>query len=384
MAAKEILLRLPFHPTPRQVFYVENGYDEEVNTFIRDNHKRLQSAFRRVGMEFCYLPYLFRGKDVEAKLRYYAPYLPPAKLCQTVRSDALARYICDAEAKATLAPSIIFGGRREASGDVTFKALRLSELIAGEGLSVGQIAGVVSSESEDGDCCAMPEVGSPRARREMSGFRKGSRPEGVLSRLRHSLGLESDAPQMCHTEAAPMPMAQGQTEEERSLIETDRVLQELRATVQRLRLEGVSLMAIHEFIDRQEPLSRMVISPDYRIFLPDYNDMEIQMGSLPKALYFLFLRYPEGIVCKCMPDYFSELLNIYRQLRPGTDEARLKLTVTKVVNPLGNALNENIARIRKAFVEKFDEHLACNYIIAGERGLRYSVTLPRELITWEE
>ena len=55
-----------------------------------------------------------------------------------------------------------------------------------------------------------------------------------------------------------------------------------------------------------------------------------------------------------------------------------------MVNPLGNALNENIARIRKAFVEKFDEHLANNYIVSGERGLEYSIPLDRNLITWEE
>ena len=172
--------------------------------------------------------------------------------------------------------------------------------------------------------------------------------------------------------------------EEKSLIETANVLRELRMTVQKLRLEGVSLMAIHEFIDKQEPLSRMIITPDYRIFLPDYNDMEIEMGALPKAIYFLYLRYPEGIIYKHMQDYYNELLNIYRQLRPNTDEARLNLTITKVVNPLGNALNENIARIRKAFVEKFDEHLANNYIITGERGSQYLIPLDRDLITWEE
>lgn len=172
--------------------------------------------------------------------------------------------------------------------------------------------------------------------------------------------------------------------EEQSIIETAKVLRELRTIVQRLRLEGVSLMAIHEFIDKQEPLSHMTITLDYRIFLPDYNNLEIEMGALPKAIYFLFLRYPEGIIYKHILDHHSELLNIYRQLRPNTDEARLNLTITKVVNPLGNTLNENLARIRKAFVEKFDEHLASNYIVTGERGSLYSIPLNRELITWEE
>ena len=38
----------------------------------------------------------------------------------------------------------------------------------------------------------------------------------------------------------------------------------------------------------------------------------------------------------------------------------------------------------KAFVEKFDEHLANNYIITGERGSQYMIPLDRDLITWEE
>ena len=206
----------------------------------------------------------------------------------------------------------------------------------------------------------------------------------MLGRILRRFGLEEDNSLVESDDYQAPEKTEEELAEEQSLIETAKVLRELRMTVQKLRLEGVSLMAIHEFIDKQEPLSRMVITSDYRIFLPDYNDMEIEMGALPKAIYFLYLRYPEGIIYEHMQDYYNELLNIYRQLRPNTDEARLNLTITKVVNPLGNALNENIARIRKAFVEKFDEHLANNYIITGERGSQYSIPLDRDLIIWEE
>ncbi len=143
-------------------------------------------------------------------------------------------------------------------------------------------------------------------------------------------------------------------------------------------------MAIHELIDKQEPLSHLVITSDNRLLLPDYNNMEIEMGTLPKALFFLFLRYPEGIVFKTLPDHYTELLNIYRELRPNANEERLRVTITKVTNPLGNAINENVARIRKAFVEKFDEHLAQNYIVRGERGGCYGISLERNLVVWEE
>lgn len=408
MAVNKILFKdLPFSPDPNQVFYIENGYNEAVNDFICNHYGELQSMFSRIGMEFVYLPYLLRENDVEAKVRYYAPYLSPKRLVQKVQSNAFVPYISDAGVKAVLKPSLLFEGREEEKfGEVSFLALDIENLINPHDNIIDRLEQLVLSAREEFyeeeiewcDVCSgieedvdygMPEP-CPSAAPVYDDFQVFERKEpldkseGKRGRLVTRLGKNINI--FCDesvNEEIPEKV-QEEIEEERSLKATADILRDLRITVQRLRLEGVSLMAIHEFIDKQEPLSRMIITPDYRIFLPDYNNMEIEMGALPKAIYFLYLRYPEGIVYKHMPDYFSELLGIYRQLRPNTDEARLNLTITKVVNPLGNALNENLARIRKAFVEKFDEHLANNYIILGERGAAYSIPLDRDLITWEE
>jgi hypothetical protein len=43
-----------------------------------------------------------------------------------------------------------------------------------------------------------------------------------------------------------------------------------------------------------------------------------------------------------------------------------------------------IARIREAFCLKFDERLARNYFISGEKGQPYRIPLDQELIKWEE
>lgn len=431
MAVNEIIFKeLPFQPDFDQVFYIENGYDGEVNEFICSHYGVLKSKFRQIGMDFYYLPFLLREHDVEAKVRYYAPYLSTKLLAHRVQSNAFVPYISDAEVRANLRPSFIFGGRKDDNcGDVRFLTVACDNLINGNAKSIDQLMRLVLStrdafyekererciqearmcepemhslchEAEDIMACeipmpcssAAPDFGAVPVPKSRAIEERESRKEGKPTRkpkdLIHRFFYHSDTNEKtnydeCNYIGVQQP-TQDELEEKQSLIETTKVLRELRMTVQKLRLEGVSLMAIHEFIDKQEPLSRMTITPDYRIFLPDYNDMEIEMGALPKAIYFLYLRYPDGIIYKHMPDYFSELLNIYKQLRPNTDEARLNLTITKVVNPLGNALNENIARIRKAFVEKFDEHLANNYIITGERGLQYSIPLDRDLITWEE
>lgn len=405
MAANEILFKaLPFRPGSEQVFYIENAYCAEVNDFIRSNYFDLKVMFMRRGMEFCYLPYLLREEDVEARLRYYAPYLTHKQLVEQVRSDAFVSFIANVKQRASLQPSLLFAAQPSGwEGDVVFRVVALTEIdlsaenaldevirsvqFAREGFYPGAYERFCLSESgsPDDDCCAMLSLMTDEASEERSSCIK----EQVQMEPTCSAGpSKSKGKKMLRSLVSRLRRDDEKTkeeqEEEQSLAETEKVLRELRMTVQRLRLEGVSLMAIHEFIDKQEPLSPMVITEDYRIFLPEYGNMEIEMGALPKAIYFLFLRYPEGIIYKHMPDYYSELLNIYRQLRPNTDEARLNLTITKVVNPLGNALNENMARIRKAFVEKFDEHLATNYIVTGERGGQYAIPLDRELITWEE
>lgn len=423
MAVNEILFKeLPFCPDHNQVFYIENGYDTDANDFIRSNYYDLKSMFAQIGMDFFYLPYLLREHDIEAKVRYYAPYLSPKLLVKEVQSNAFVQFISDTDTKQNLKPSFIFEGTQEGySGDARFLQVKLSdidfikpgalerlmryimqsreayylEMMRNEARHYESAVCYDKRQMDESDTCAppmscpssAPSLDIERIEEERSASRKPKSSKsntGMLGRILRRFGLDEDKRLDASDDYQVPEKTEEELAEEQSLIETAKVLRELRITVQKLRLEGVSLMAIHEFIDKQEPLSRMIITPDYRIFLPDYNDMEIEMGALPKAIYFLYLRYPEGIVYKHMQDYYTELLNIYRQLRPNTDEARLNLTITKVVNPLGNALNENIARIRKAFVEKFDEHLANNYIITGERGSQYLIPLNRDLIIWEE
>ena len=47
------------------------------------------------------------------------------------------------------------------------------------------------------------------------------------------------------------------------------------------------------------------------------------------------------------------------------------------------SINEKVARIREAFVTRFDERLAVNYIIQGERGEAKRIPLHREFVKWQ-
>ena len=107
------------------------------------------------------------------------------------------------------------------------------------------------------------------------------------------------------------------------------------------------------------------------------------MEPLVKAIYLLFLRHPEGILFKYLPDYREELTQIYLKLKPLGMSDRVLQSIEDVTNPLLNSINEKCARIRGAFVAQFDNRLAQHYYIKGKRGEAKKVPLPRDLVIWE-
>ena len=143
-------------------------------------------------------------------------------------------------------------------------------------------------------------------------------------------------------------------------------------------------LGFHETkLKNQVKLSKLTITKDYAIILSDYDNKEVKMEPLVKAVYLLFLKHPEGIAFKQLPDYRQELIDIYNDLRPLGLNKRSLQSIEDVTNPLLNSINEKCARIRAAFVDKFDEHLAKNYFITGERGEAKKIILPQDLVVWE-
>ena len=125
-----------------------------------------------------------------------------------------------------------------------------------------------------------------------------------------------------------------------------------------------------------------MIKKDYRIVLTEYNNLEIKMEPIAKAVYLLFLNHPEGILFKNLPDYREELTKIYMRLKPSGLSERALQSIEDVTNPLLNSINEKCARIRGAFVGQFDDHMARHYYIDGLRGKVKRISLSRELVVW--
>jgi len=159
-----------------------------------------------------------------------------------------------------------------------------------------------------------------------------------------------------------------------------------------LRAIGVPMLEELRIEAAKGQLSRLMITQDYRFVLTDYDNKEVELQPVHKAVYLLFLAHPEGIEFKRLADYREELTQYYMATAKLMDKEKIVEGVDHLVNPLDNAINEKCSRIKKAFLELMDEYRASYYIIsshtqkhfAGSSRVWYErlkvITLPRELV----
>ena len=160
------------------------------------------------------------------------------------------------------------------------------------------------------------------------------------------------------------------------------LIKEMQEKVQMLKDYGMTEEEIISQLFCTQPLPKLMISRNYRIFLGDER-IEVHLEPLVKAVYLLFLKHPEGIVFKDLPDCREELAKIYNKVRPWGLTDRAVKSLEDVTNPMLNSINEKCARIRKAFGALLDRRVAGQYYIKGVRGKAKIIALNRELVVWE-
>ena len=344
MFFKLALNQLPFTPVERQVIYVENEYNEKINRYIQTNYEVISKHFKKSGYEFCYLPYLADTLVDDGIVDYYAPYSNEFTECH-IQSDFLLRYMVNPQNKGKVPPSLVYYSEAFAEDDVCiFRGISLDKESY---YNSSDFWGVLQDIKQD----------------EASNF---------CANIRFRCIDSEDSEECDLSEEEVLPYE-----------DTWRLLLEIEQRIVEVRRRGVNAYVLEQMINKPEKISRLVITSDYRILLPDYNDIEIYMTPLVKAVYLLFLRHPEGIIFKYLMDYRDELKGIYKKVRGNRGIFTLNRSVDAVTDPTKNSINEKCARIREAFVTKFDERLAKHYIITGERGEPKRITLPQDMIIWE-
>ena len=162
-----------------------------------------------------------------------------------------------------------------------------------------------------------------------------------------------------------------------------------------LRSIGVSVLEELRIEAAKSRLSRLLITKDYRIILVDYDNKEVEMSPVHKAVYLLFLNHPEGIEFKKLSDYRDELLGYYMATAKLMDKQTITESVDMLVNPLNNSINEKCSRIKSIFLNMMDQYIANYYIISGHTQKHFAgsskiwyerlknIKIPRELVIRE-
>ena len=136
-------------------------------------------------------------------------------------------------------------------------------------------------------------------------------------------------------------------------------------------------------LKHQIKFSRITITKDCAVLLTDYDNKEVKMEPMTKAVFLLYLKHPEGIAFKQLPDYRKELADIYERIKPYGLNDRVLKSIEDVTNPVLNSINEKCSRVKAAFLPLVDVSLVDHYYIIGKGGEEKKINLPRNLVIWE-
>ena len=342
---------------PKELVYVASEEDKELNDLFETKPEVFEGWGQMMGFRIIYLPLLIKRLQEKRVLQYRAPYLSDTEVKSAlVGNDFLLRYLENPADRGQLKHGFIRTENIHRGDDGKDKATnRFYPLSSKSGEPIADQLHQISKQINE-----------------------------ETSKSGKWLIRKDDFDDYQQNYNASSKDADNQFNSQLGNECIDDLIDEVKERIIKLRQRGVSQFILEQLIHPDNRLSRMVITKDYRILLPDYNDMEIKMEPLVKAVYLLFLKHSEGIMFKYLPDYREELARIYAELRPAGLTDKALQSIEDVTNPLLNSINEKCARIRGAFVGQFDDYMARSYYIDGLRGEAKKIVLPRNLVVWEE
>ena len=341
---------LPFNPIGSQIIYMEGRPYMDVNLAIDRNYDAINERLEKSGHEFCYFPKLSERLTATDYVRYFTPYDTSVRRGAMLGSDCLIPWLLHGTDAFT--PSLVcFDGMHGVGGQYFYRFRRVELPF---GTSSEQLLERIYAFADE-----LYET-----------WKKDN----------------ADVRYCCTTDADSYSTGDDPNyADEEYPEEVSRIMWEIRERVDKLRELGVGEMVINRLLMPVHRLSRLRIEADGRIILADYGEREIKMSPLTKAVFLLFLRHPEGIIFKHLPDYRDELQHIYvRLLGDAADNEKVLRSISDVTNPCHNSINEKCSRIREAFLQEISEPLARYYFVTGERATPKKILLDRKLVEWGE
>lgn len=121
--------------------------------------------------------------------------------------------------------------------------------------------------------------------------------------------------------------------------------------------------------------SNFEITPDYRIIIPNFGNLEIKLPPIERTLYLFFCRYPEGIFVSELYSFKNELYEIYLEISSQSSLIEMRNSIDDLCNITTNSLNEKLSKIKASFERALGKTLASNYYISGERTQKKKIKI---------
>ena len=164
------------------------------------------------------------------------------------------------------------------------------------------------------------------------------------------------------------------------------MLNELDRLARELIKKGVPQSRITQAVSLSPDLNELFITRDYRILLPHYGNVEIELDPKTKALYFLFLRHKEGLYRKELYQLGDELTMIMQAITHTEDLSTPKRNAIDnlISKTKSQSFDDSCAKIKKELLKVMEDNMASYYYIYGEKNQLRGIRLPRYLVKVEK
>ncbi|MFI3297025.1 MAG: hypothetical protein R3Y59_05290 [bacterium] len=363
-------------PDENQIIFTAGNRpeDQAINQYIADNLEVVEKKFKARGYEFCYLPKILQEYSIylEDSILYNNPDVDKNFIKNLVANISLDNdfdildLTVDKEVDKKIAFHRFLDGIEEEDNELYISKSTFEN-------DPGRRSAFIRYLEIDRDY---------KSNLIFSYFDLFQKPDNITFETLIETYISFLTPAIC---SGGFFFSLGDTNKETSAdeqfnLESMILMDEIRERIKKLRENGVSEVILEALIKPTTTVSRLHITEDYKIFLTDYNNIEIKMTPLPKAVFFLFLRHKDGIIFKDLCDYRDELTEIYLKITHRSSIDDIKDSIAAITDPTNNSINEKCARIREAFVKQIHETHANNYYIQGFRASEKYIPLPSDKI----
>lgn len=357
------------------LIYFEIEQNIPLNLYIRNNFDLIEDQFATLGLKFIYLPFLTQSiAEINTVLEYYLPSLSYIQVQDKLLSDYKEKII----------------GQKTKHTSSEIRSIILKEEFVPDSMDYSEVLALVNYQGSfnSGLLCFDPMtcvIG------ESNFFRNSEQNKDYASYFNDVASyfkqLREEEEDFNFMPFSPLPVADYTEQLDESAKE---VISTIEAKLSELKDSGQLLFLIpilKDLLDKQsqsmqlDTISMLEVNSQNRILLP-YFKKEVELSYLTKAVYFLFLKHPEGINLKGLGNYKKELLAIYTSVSNQLDYVKMVKSVDDVVNLETKAIYTHLSRIKSAYYKIMDESFARYYIVSGNGEEDRKVLFDTSSIIW--